>query len=177
MHEIEVKLKFEDKEKIVSKLKSLGAKFREKYELTDIYFSLKHNDMKNAHDLIRIRKKGDKAELTFKGKCETESHIWKRIELTTNLGDSEAMLQILGYLKFNKILENKSLREYWDLADTEIAFISLIYPAKIDFIEIEALSEEKVQKVLDELKGLAEVVGEDYFKKLDEVREKAKAES
>ena len=174
MHEIEVKLKFEDKEKIVGKIKELGAKFREKYDLEDTYFSLKHNDMKNAHDLVRVRKKQDKAELTFKGKCETESHVWKRIELNTPIGDSETMMQILENLKFNKIIENKSLREYWDLEDVEIAFISLVHPVEINWIEIEAPSEEKVQKVLDELKGFAKVVGEEYFKIIDEAREKAK---
>jgi len=173
MHEIEVKLKFDDKDKILSKLKELGATFREKYELSDTYFSLEHTDMKNAHDLVRVRKKGEKSELTFKGKCETESNVWKRIELTTSLGDSETMLQILGYLKFNKILENKSLREYWMIGDTEIAFISLLHPVKLEFIEIEAPSEEKVNKVLKELNGLVEIVGEEYFKKIDEAREKA----
>lgn len=173
MHEIEVKLKFEDKDKILSKLKELGATFREKYELSDTYFSLEYTDMKNAHDLVRIRKKGEKSELTFKGKCETESNVWKRIELTTSLGDSQAMLQILGYLKFNKILENKSIREYWMIGDTEIAFISLLHPVKIEFMEIEAPTEEKVKEVLSELNGLAEVVGEEYFKRIDEVRENA----
>ena len=174
MHEIEVKLKFENKEKIVEKLKELGAKLREQYDLEDTYFSQEHDDMKNAHDLVRIRKKGEKAELTFKGKCETESHVWKRVELNTPIGDSETMIQTLGYLKFNKILKNKSAREYWDLEDIEVAFISLAHPIELDWIEIEGPSEEKVQKVLDELKDLAEVVGEDYFNVIDEAREKAK---
>ncbi|MFA4886974.1 MAG: class IV adenylate cyclase [Candidatus Nanoarchaeia archaeon] len=172
MHEIEVKMKYENKENVLAKLKTLGAKFREEYPLNDTYFSLNATDMKDAKEFIRIRKKGEKSELTFKGKKETSSEIWKKIELTTSLGDSEAMNQILDHLGFNRILENKSMREYWMIGDVEIAFISLFQPTELDWLEIEAPSEEKVQKVLDQLNGLAETVGEEYFKKIDEAKAK-----
>ena len=71
MHEIEIKLTYEDKENVLSKLKSLGAEFKDAYELNDIYFSLTAKDMKDAQEFVRIRKKGDNSELTFKGKKET----------------------------------------------------------------------------------------------------------
>ena len=111
MHEIEVKLKFKNKAEVIRELERLGAKFREKYELEDTYFSLEHGDMKNIHNLIRVRKKKGQSELTFKGKCETKSDIWKRLELSTSIGDSETMVKILKNLNFNKILENRSVRE------------------------------------------------------------------
>lgn len=171
-HEIEIKLKYADKEKIIARLQELKAKFREKYDLADAYFSLTHTDMSNAHDLVRIRQKNEVAELTFKGKCETEGHIWKRIELSTGIGDPESMLQILTYLRFNKISENKSHREFWDLGNVEIAFINFIYPDKIDFIEIEGPSEEEIEVILVKLGDLVTKVGEEGFKKFDEKRKK-----
>ena len=106
--EIEVKLKFDDKNKVISKLKEINAVFRDKQELFDSYFSLKNDDMKNAHDLVRIRVKNGKGELTFKGKSENKSHIWERIELNTSVGDPKTMLEILNHLGFNKILEKYS---------------------------------------------------------------------
>ena len=60
------------------------------------------------------------------------------------------------------------MREYWIIEDTEIAFISLTLPTCLEWIEIEAPSEEKVQHVFNQLKGLVEIAEEDYFKKIDE---------
>ena len=57
--------------------------------------------MSNTNDLLRIRKKGDQQELTFKGKCETEGNIWERIELNTDIGNAETVLKMFEYLKLN----------------------------------------------------------------------------
>lgn len=167
MKEIEVKLKYKDKEKVVEKLKNMGAKFREKYLLEDHYFSLTGNDMSNTNELLRIRKKGDKQELTFKGKCETEGNIWERVEINTDIGDSEALLKIFEHLKLNQLSTNKSFREFWDLGNAEIAFTDITYPAEIKFMEIEA-SADKINKILKELNDLVSEAGEEIFKKLDE---------
>ena len=78
-HEIEIKLSFTDKNKVIAQLKKLGATFKEKYTLADTYFSLEDTDMKNAKDFVRLRVKGGAAELTFKFKREPESYICKRI--------------------------------------------------------------------------------------------------
>ena len=174
MHEIEVKLKFEDKISVLHKLIELNATSKSQYSLRDTYYSLEHRNMKNAQDLLRIRQKDNKTELTFKGKCENESKIWKRIELTTGVEDGKTMTEILEHLKFNKILENVSYREYWQVDDVEIAFISLKIPCELEWIEIEGPSERKVQSVLNHIKDLTKVVGEEYFKKIDEAREKSK---
>ncbi|MBS3134573.1 class IV adenylate cyclase [Candidatus Woesearchaeota archaeon] len=169
-HEIEVKLKYEDKNAIVTKLHELGAKSEEKYRLDDIYFSQEHTDMSNAHDLIRIRTKRDKSELTFKGKCETDDKIWKRVELSTGVDDADSLLKIFKYLKFHEISKNKSIRELWKLGNVEVMFVDFIEPHSLKFIEIEGPSKEKVQKVIDKFGDLVTEVGEESFKKFDETR-------
>ena len=174
MKEIEVKLTYTDKDKVIEKLKEIGAVFREKYLLEDYYFSLTGTDMSNTNDLLRVRKKGDKKELTFKGKCETEGHIWERIELNTDISDAEAVLKMFEHLKLNKLSTNKSSREFWDIGDVEIVFSHITYPAKIDFIEIEGSTKEKVEEVLKLLGDLVKEAGEEIFRKLDEARKKAK---
>ena len=132
--------------------------------------------MSNTNDLLRIRKKGDQQELTFKGKCETEGNIWERIELNTDIGNAETVLKMFEYLKLNNLSTNKSFREFWDVKDVEIVFSDITDPAEISFIEIEGPTKEKVQEVLDLLGDLVTEAGEEIFRKLDEAR-KAKKES
>ncbi len=175
MKEIEVKLTYEDKDKVIERLKEIDAIFREKYLLEDHYFSLTGTDMSNTNDLLRIRKKGNHQELTFKGKCETEGNIWERIELNTDIGSAETVLKIFEHLKLNNLSTNKSFREFWDIKDVEIVFSDITYPAEIKFIEIEGPTKEKVQGVLDLLGDLVVEAGEEIFRKLDEAR-KAKEE-
>ena len=170
MKEIEVKLTYKNKEKVIEKLKEIGACFREKYDLEDHYYSLTRKNMSNTNELLRVRKKGSKKELTFKGKCETEGNIWERVELNTDIGDIETMLKIFEHLKLNKLSNNKSTREYWDIEDVEIAFIDIIHPLSIKFIEIEGPTKEKVERVLKLLGNTVKEAGEEIFKKLDELR-------
>lgn len=172
MKEIEVKLTYTDKEKLIERLKEIGAVFKEKYILEDYYFSLTGEDMSNTNDLLRVRKQGEKKELTFKGKCESEGSIWERIELNTDISDAEAVLKMFEYLKLNNLSTNKSVREFWDINDVEIVFSDITYPAEISFVEIEGPTKEKVQNILDKLGDLVKEAGEEIFRKLDEARKK-----
>jgi len=174
MKEIEVKLTYDDKDKLIERLKELGAVFRERYLLEDYYYSLTGTDMSNTNDLLRVRKKGEKHELTFKGKCESEGSIWERVELNTDISDADAVLKMFEYLKLNDLKSNKSYREFWDIGDVEIVFSDITYPAKVTFVEIEGPTKEKVEKVLNQLGDLVKEAGEEIFKKLDEARKAEK---
>ena len=167
-HEIEIKLSFKDKDKIIAQLKKIGATFKEKYVLSDIYFSLEDTNMREAKDFIRLRVKNGASEITLKGKRETESDIWRRIELTSKVDNPKAVAQMFNHMKFYTLLENNSEREYWQIGNVEIVFVELTKPTKLNFMEIEGTSEQEVQIILDKLNALVERVGEDYFKKLDE---------
>ena len=170
MKEIEVKLTYKDKNKVIEKIKEIGAVFREKYILEDYYFSLTGTDMSNTNDLLRVRKKGNKQELTFKGRVENEGSIWERIELNTDISDAETVLKMFDHLKLNKLSVNKSYREFWDIGDVELVFSDITYPAEISFIEIEGPTKEKVEEVLKKMGDVVKEAGEEIFKKLDEAR-------
>lgn len=174
MKEIEVKLTYEDRDKVIEKLKEIGAVFREKYTLEDYYFSLNGTDMSNTNDLLRIRKKGDKQELTFKGKVENEGNIWERVELNSGISDAGAVLKMFEHLKLNNLSTNKSSREIWDIGDVELVFSDITSPAEINFIEIEGPTKEKVQEVLDKMGNTVTEAGEEIFKRLDEARKATK---
>ena len=165
--EIEVKLKYINKEEIKAKLKEIGAKFEEEYDLHDTYFSKEQKSLGEVEEFLRIRKKGDKQELTYKGKKEEDKGIWKREEINVPIGNAENLIKILKCLGLNKIKENKSTRECWKLEEVEIMIINITFPAELNFIEIEAKDIQEIRKVVDLLGSLVEILPEEEFKKLD----------
>jgi predicted adenylyl cyclase CyaB len=170
MKEIEIKLTYEDKQKVLERIKEIGGVFREKYFLEDYYYSIDGKDMSNTNNLFRVRKKGEKQELTLKGKNETQSNIWERVELNTDVDNADNVLKMFEHLKFNNVSTNKSSREVWNVEDVELVFTDITFPAEISFLEIEGPTKEKVEKVLKMLGNLVKEAGEEIFKKLDEAR-------
>jgi predicted adenylyl cyclase CyaB len=164
-HEIEVKLEYKNKETILKKLKSLGAIFKEKYSLDDTYLGFSKS-MSNKNKLVRVRKRDNFCELTFKGKAKDNSHIWKRIEINTEIKEPAKIIDILSNLGLTKIKENASKREIYMLGNLEIAFIDYDLPAKLSLIELEG-EENEINDLLNKLGNLAKKVGEDYFKSFD----------
>jgi len=164
MYEIEAKLAYDDKEKLVSQLKNLGAILKSEEEITDIYFSKDYTNLKEAKEFIRIRQKNGKAELTFKG--ETDSEL-KRIEINSDISDAEAVSKMFESMKFKVIRRNKTLREYWESGDIEIVIVQIVEPAKVDFAEVEGPSEELVKDFVNKLVDCVSPIGKDHFKALD----------
>jgi predicted adenylyl cyclase CyaB len=165
--EIEIKLIFKNKNKIINKLKP-EIKLERKISIYDKYFSKDFLDMKNTHNLIRIRKinNNNDAELTFKSKTKNQGNIWQRTELTTTIQSPEIMEKILTHLGFKKISEYKSQREYWKFQDLEIIFIKFTKPAFLEFMEIEG-KPKKILEVIKKLGNNVKEVGEEIFEIFD----------
>lgn len=162
--ETELKLVYKNKKSVVSIIKEIGAKKKSSFKLHDIYFG--KEDMSNKNQLLRLRSRDKNYELTFKGKCKSKGHIWKRTEITVPLQEIKKIQQILNALNFRKISENKSRREIWDLNGLEIVFIDFFFPKKIKIIEIEG-KKSKIQSTFEKLKDVATPVGEDIFEDFD----------
>jgi len=167
MHEIEIKLAYENKEDLISKLKELGASPKKNEEIIDTYFSKDSKTLKDAKEFIRIREKGGKAELTFKGEIESEGDIWKRVELNSDVSNPEAIEQMFSAMKFNKIRKNRTLREYWQAGNIEAVIVQIVEPVEIDFAEIEGPSEEAVDDFVKNLGDCVSPIRQDHFKELD----------
>jgi predicted adenylyl cyclase CyaB len=164
--EIEIKLIFKNKKEIINKLRP-EIKLERKISIYDKYFGKDFLDMKNTHNLIRIRKiNDDNAELTFKSKTKNQGNIWQRIELTTTIRSPEIMEKILTHLGFKKISEYKSQREYWKFQDLEIVFIKFTKPAFLEFMEIEG-NPRKIREVIKKLGNNVKEVGEEIFEIFD----------
>ena len=170
--EIEIKLLFKNKKKIVS---MLGIEFQKKISLYDTYYGLKNSDMSNKHSLIRIREeKNGKAELTYKGKTRDKKNIWHRIELNTDIGSPEVMKKILNKLGFEQISEYKNEKEYYNYQGLEICFAKFTLPAKLSFMEIEDENEVKIRNLVTKLGNNVKEVGEEIFAVFDKARKKKK---
>jgi adenylate cyclase class 2 len=169
MHEIEIKLAFEDKQKVHDLLISLGFKSMGDETIEDTYYSQEASKLKDAKKFLRIRKKGDFSELTFKGEVESDRDVCKRVELNSGLKDSESMQKILECLGYNVIRKNKSNRQYYKFDNVEIVIVEYFEPVKLNYLEIEGPSEKSVMGVRDKLGDSVSDFPEDSFKKMDEI--------
>ena len=113
MKEIEIKLQYIDENLFRDRLRNLKAKFADKYEIIDYYYSRNGETMKTAENLLRIRTKKGISELTFKGKRETKSDVWERVEINVPIQNPENMKSIIDKLGFKLIRKNKTIREYF----------------------------------------------------------------
>lgn len=171
MKEIEIKLIFKNKDKIIKILKP-DIRFIEKIKLHDSYYGLK-NDMSNKNVLFRIRRKGNNHnELTYKGRALDKKNIWHRIELTTHIESPIVIEKILEQINFKKISEYKSEKEVYGCNGLEICFTKFTLPAKLEFMEIEGKSEKKIRNLVNKIGTNAQEVGEEIFKTFDRVRNK-----
>ncbi|MBU7019103.1 MAG: class IV adenylate cyclase [Theionarchaea archaeon] len=172
--EIEIKLEYDDREEVISRLEEMKAEKKEVIELKDTYYS-SQKDMKNIHDLLRIRKKNGDVELTYKGKCLDKNNVWERVELSVRVDNSETMEKILLNMGLHKISENMSRREIWKYETSEIMFIDFIYPEELRLVEVESDSYESVRSILDRLSDVVTEVGEDLFRKFDDSKNKKRS--
>lgn len=168
MKEIEAKLTYKDRSKLVQKLSSLGFTKSESLKLNDTYYSPDGDRMDNVKTILRIREISEKpTELTYKGPCPKDKGVWERTEITTEISSPKEMREILESLEMNLIKSNETAREYWTLDDLEIVFMDFIKPQKLEIIEVEGHTKENVQKLISKLGDLVEVVGEEVFKPFD----------
>lgn len=169
MKEIEIKLKYSDEKAVREKLKEINAKLKETYEIIDCYYGKPGETMKTAENFLRIRTKKGFCELTFKGKKETDSNIWERVEINVPVGDHEKMELILKNLGLKMILKNRTLREYWNINGTELGIMKILEPAEVDFVEIEGKTKEDVERVAKLFENVLQPIDKDHFKKLDDI--------
>lgn len=98
MKEVEVKIIEIDREKVEAKLKSLGATKTLDDNVETSFFDFPDCSVSKAKNLLRLRKVGDKAALTFKKFVESDS-AKVRVEyevLVSDFEEANSILQSLG---------------------------------------------------------------------------------
>lgn len=143
--ELELRILDVDKQKVIQKLESLGAKkIGDFHYKRYVYDTIPSNDNK----WIRLRTDGIETSLTYKEYNNCSIDGVKELEIiVSSFEDTIKMLKILGYIP-RSIQENKRTRYMLD--DVEIDIDT--WPYINTYVEIEAKTKEKVNNVIDILK-------------------------
>ncbi len=165
--EIEIKLKCTNEKLFRQKLHELSAKFIDKYEIIDCYYTKNGDTMKTAENFLRIRTKKEKSELTFKSGRDTKGKVSERTEINVPIENPKNMQKILNSLGFKLIRKNKTIREYFLIDDAELVIVKIIEPVNLEFVEIEGKTKDNVEFVARLFDKILEPVGKDYFAVLD----------
>ncbi|MBW2991873.1 class IV adenylate cyclase [Candidatus Woesearchaeota archaeon] len=138
--EIEAKFKVEDLDSLRKKLLDLGLKSSGEEFYENIIFDYPDLRLKKDWIVFRLRKKGDKARITFKGKAENKGAASIREETEIKVSDFEKAKYIIRNLGFIESFVYEKKRENFkgkgfDVAIDKNPFIGI-------YCEIEADSEE-----------------------------------
>lgn len=150
--EIEKKYRLtkDERESVLARLRELGAQFvGQEFEENTIYTGGAIN-IRNC--VLRLRRVGGSAILTFKERFPSSSAIKRQREDETRVDDADAMADILEGIGFQRALVYEKRRATWRFAETEVVVDDLPFGL---FMEIEG--EEKAIENAEKLLGLKEV--------------------
>ncbi|MEO2117428.1 MAG: class IV adenylate cyclase [Methanocaldococcus sp.] len=139
MIEVEIKVKIDDKDKVVEQLKKLGFKFIKKKFQEDIYFNGIDRDFRETDEALRIRDEDGTFFVTYKGK-KIDKISKTREEIEVKIEDKEKMRQIFKKLGFKEVPPIRKIREIYKKGDIE---------ASIDDVEGLGLFLELEKSVID----------------------------
>jgi len=151
MEEIEVKILDIDREKVVSKLLSLGAKKIFEGELYAIFYDKNDGSVREEKNTLRLRKEGDeKVVVTYKKFVEHDK-VKVRKEYEVEVSEFEMMKEILKQLDFVQWLEMRKNRISYKLGNVKFEFDKHIdqYSYVPEFMEIEAENVEDIYKYVE----------------------------
>ena len=157
--EIEKKYRVTEEEaaRVRASLREVGARAEgEGFEVNTLY---EGNGLDTSRCVLRLRRVGEGARLTYKERQESGSSVKRHREEETEVADADAVAAILVAVGFRTALVYEKRRETWRLGETEVVIDELPFGW---FVEIEG--EELA--ILDAERELelttAEAVNESY---------------
>lgn len=149
MREIEVKLLEVNEKQISEKLLAFGAEKIFDGVMDVIYYDYPDEYFRARGKRIRLRKKGDKAEMTYKEKISRGvTKIEEEHEIKIN--DFETARQILLGMEMVEIRRYQKDRRSYKLGDMYFEF-DFLWEGVPVFMEIEGPTEEKVMEWVEKL--------------------------
>lgn len=147
MQEVEVKILNIDRKQVEEKLRSLGAEKEFDGEIHALFFDFPDKSITDSQGMLRLRKAGDRTQLTFKGVISsTETKI--RDEREVEVSDFDTAKEILESMGLSVWLEMKKHRTTYSLPDAhfELDKHHDQYEFVPEFLEIEAAGPDTVYK-------------------------------
>lgn len=175
--EIEVKLIYNNRAKILAWLKKNKFKLAKKKEIRDSYYGLGQNSMSGISSFYRIRDVvGVFVELTLKDSFQEKDGIMTRREINVTIDDPEKMAIILTSLGGNLFKEHASKREIWENGKVQFELIDYYKPTDLSLIEIEGPNNEVIQDLINNLGDEVKVAGDEIFSAFDKKAKGTKKE-
>jgi adenylate cyclase class 2 len=137
--EVELKYRSPGNEKIEKALVKLGAKHISGGPMEDIYFAHPSRDFGKTDEALRLRKREDGAELTYKG---------PRIHADGAKAREEITLKTDNPLTMQRIVERLGFKESYALKKTRTSY--LLDKLRVDIDDVEGLGEFVELEVLTE---------------------------
>ena len=134
--ETEVKIRLTDRRALEERLSQAGFKVStpRQFEANDLY-DTPDQSLRGREMLLRLRKVGDKAKITWKGPGVAGPHK-SRPELETTLGSSETLAEILEQLGYQRTFRYEKYRTEYE-SDRPDAVVTVDETPIGDFMEIE----------------------------------------
>lgn len=154
---VEVELKLKARLDIVrQKLLEKGAQLLGGEEEEDLYFQPPTKDFSKTDEALRLRRKGDKCTLTYKGP-RLDSVSKTREEIEVAVGDWCSMREMLHRLGFSEAGRVKKYREIYQLRGFLVCLDEV--EGLGEFVEIETKAEGDYGLLLKEALTLLEELG------------------
>ncbi|MBW2971968.1 CYTH domain-containing protein [Candidatus Woesearchaeota archaeon] len=143
MKEIEVKILDMDPEKMVAKLKDVGAEKVEAGLVNVTYFDYPDDRLMKAGSFIRVRSFGHRVELVLKHHISSGDHkIMEEIE--TTVGDYDVAVRLFDSLGMKKFGDHEKYRATYRLGN--VRFEMDKHPSVPWLMEVEAPTEAEVEE-------------------------------
>lgn len=126
------RLTTDERDQVLRRLRDAGAEDRGvKFEENTIYGG---GSLERGRSVLRLRRVGEKALLTYKERYTRESAVKHQREDETEVEDPAAMAAILDALGFKPVLVYEKRRRTWVLGETEVVIDELPFGL---FMEVE----------------------------------------
>jgi adenylate cyclase class 2 len=114
-HEIEIKFKVDDVDRLIARLRQLGfEQITPRTHEMNVLFDLPGSPLRKKGNLLRLRKYGDNWVLTHKARSTSGDGAHKvRVETETRVQDGEKMQEILRALNFEPCFRYEKFRAEW----------------------------------------------------------------
>lgn len=119
-HEIEIKFALRDRPALVQKLQELGAQRLYPETFEDNIVLDRRGELRTKGTLLRVRKFGRYALVTFKGPVAFDGNVKTREEVQTGVESFELAIQLLGALDYKPVFRYQKFREVWRVRDVEV---------------------------------------------------------
>lgn len=175
MIEVESKYWSPGNSAVVAALNKLGAKKLSDLTMEDVYFGHPYKDFGKTDEAIRLRKKEDGAELTYKGPRMKATSAKAREEITVKVEDPLSVQRILERLGFKETYTVTKKRSAYQLDKLRVE-VDLV-DGLGEFVELEVLTEspDRATALLETARtelGLSKLEQKTYLELLMEMKEK-----